>query len=237
MASTEKSTKGPIIFGKNGNGGVGKTEVIATLAHLMQVRGHPLYVAEADDDHQDVYKALNGEVPCDVIPLLNEYGYSRLCALAHDPAIEGSILISAPGGGIETFIENVPIVQAVANEVGRETFVIWPMDKTKDSFIHLQDVIDVVGQEHVWVLRNLVWGAAEEFAAFNSSKIGARLIAERRVLDFPVISPAIVSAFRNGRMSHSRMVLEGGVELQRRVPLMRLKVERALEPMLAELGL
>ncbi len=237
MTKSKELHKGPVIIGKNGNGGVGKTEVIATLVHLMQTRGHPLYVADADNDHQDIFKALNGEVPCSLISLLHERGYSRLCELAQDPEIKGSILISAPGGAIESFIDNVPVVQAVAAEAGRETFVAWPMDKTKDSFVHLQDVIDVLGQERVWVLRNLVWGDADEFRAFNTSKIGTRLIGAGRVLDFPVISDAIVSAFRNDRMSHARMAVEGTAELKKRLPLMRLKVERALAPMLAEFGL
>ncbi|WP_336813038.1 nucleotide-binding protein [Bosea sp. MMO-172] len=229
--------KGPVIFGKNGNGGVGKTEVIATLVHLMQVRGHPLYVIDADNDHQDIHKALGSEVPSSLISLLKEHGFSRLGELAQDPAIAGPILVSAPGGAIETFIENVGVVQAVAAEAGRETFVVWPMDTTKDSFIHLQDVIDALGQERIWVLRNLIHGSVEEFRSFNSSQIGTRLIGEGRVLNFPVISRAIVSAFRDNRMSHARMAAEGGVELQMRLPLMRRKVERALEPMLAEFGL
>ena len=73
--------------------------------------------------------------------------------------------------------------------------------------------------------------------AFNSSKIGGRLIAEGRVLDFPVISDVIVSAFRNDRMSHARMATEGDVAMAKRLLAMRLKVERALAPMLAEFGL
>lgn len=231
------TAKGPIIFGKNGNGGVGKTEVIATLIHLMQVRGHPLYYVEADDDHQDLSKALGSEIPGKPISLLKEFGYTLLGELAKDPAIVGPILISAPGGSIEPFIENIPVVQAIAAEAGRKTFVVWPMEKTKDSFLHLQDVIDMVGQEHVWVLRNLVFGDAQEFRAFNSSKIGGRLITEGRVLDFPVISDVIVSAFRNDRMSHARMATEGDVAMAKRLLAMRLKVERALAPMLAEFGL
>lgn len=232
-----RPAKGPIIFGKNGNGGVGKTEVIATLIHLMQTRGHPLYYVEADDDHQDLLKALRDEIPGTLISLQKEFGYTLLGELAQNPNIIGPILISAPGGAIEPFIENVSVVQAIAAEAGRETFVVWPMDKTKDSYLHLQDVIDMVGQDHVWVLRNLVWGAAQEFRAFNGSKIGTGLIEAGRVLDFPVISDAIVSAFRNDRMSHARMATEGGVAMPKRLAAMRLNVERALERMLAEFGL
>ena len=101
---------------------------------------------EADDDHQDLSKALGSEIPGKPISLLKEFGYTLLGELARDPAIVGPILISAPGGSIEPFIENIPVVQAIAAEAGRKTFVVWPMEKTKDSFLHLQDVIDMVGQ-------------------------------------------------------------------------------------------
>lgn len=237
MSTTNQPKRAPLIFSKNGNGGVGKTELTAILAYLLQMRGHGCTLADCDDDHQDIFKALHKELPVHLIKLKKDFGYSRIAQLALAPENTGPILVSAPAGDTELFLENIGAIQGELAEGGRATVVAWPMDKTIDSYIHLKDVINQVGIKDVWALRNLEKGDVEEFYAFDGSKVGKSLAAAGRVLDFPVISSVIVDAFRNKRMSHHRMETEGSAELRRRVPLMRSKMESALAPLLAEYGL
>ncbi|WP_449254644.1 nucleotide-binding protein [Bosea sp. (in: a-proteobacteria)] len=237
MSTTNQPKQAPLIISKNGNGGVGKTELTAILAYLLQKRGHSCTLADCDDDHQDIYKALHKEFPVHVIKLKKDFGYSRIAQLALTPENTGPILVSAPAGDTDLFLENIAVIQAVLAAVGRATVVAWPMDKTIDSYLHLKDVIDQVGIKDVWALRNLDKGDVEEFHAFDGSKIGRSLAAAGRVLDFPVISSVIVDAFRNKRMSHTRMETEGSADLRARLPLLRKKMEAALAPFLEEYGL
>lgn len=237
MSTSIQPKPAPLIFSKNGNGGVGKTELTAILAYLLQKRGHSCTLVDADDDHQDIYKALHKELPVHVIKLKKDFGYSRIAQLALAPENTGPILVSAPAGDTDLFLENIAAIQAELAEAGRATVVAWPMDKTIDSYLHLKDVIDQVGVKDVWSLRNLDKGDVEEFHAFDGSKIGRSLAAAGRVLDFPVISSVIVDAFRNKRMSHIRMEAEGSADLRKRLPLLRKKMEAALAPLLEEYGL
>ena len=237
MSTPTQPKPGPLIFVKNGNGGVGKTELAASLTYVLQTRGHILRLVEADYDHQDFWKPLNKEFHVALIRLTKDFGYNQIARLAVDPANTGPIVVSAAAGDTELFVENIGALQAQAAEVGRATVVAWPMDLTKDSFVHLQDVIDQVGVESVWAFRNLIKGDVEEFHIFDGSKVGRSLAAAGRVLDFPVVSSVIVDAFRNARMSHHRMATEGSAELRKRVPLMRSKMERAFASLLSEYGL
>lgn len=237
MSTITQPKPGPLIFSKNGNGGVGKTELTAILAYLLHTRGHSCTLVDADDDHQDIYKALHKEFAVHVIKLKKDFGYSRIAQLALAPENTGPILVSAPAGDTDLFLENIAAIQAELAEAGRATVIGWPMDKTIDSYLHLKDVVDQVGVIDVWALRNLDKGDVEEFHAFDGSKIGRGLAAAGRVLDFPVISSVIVDAFRNKRMSHIRMETEGSADLRKRLPLLRKKMEAALAPLLEEYGL
>lgn len=237
MSVTNPPKPAPLIFMKNGNGGVGKTELTAILAHLLQLRGHNSTIVDSDDDHQDIWKALHQEFPVHLIKLKKDFGYSRICQLALAPENVGPILVSAPAGDTELFLENIAAIQSELATIGRETVVAWPIDITKDSFVPLKDVTDQAGIKNVWAVRNLSKGDVEEFYVFDESQIGRSLAAAGRVLDFPVVSSVIIDAFRNKRMSHARMAVEGSAELQKRLPLLRAKMERALGPLLAEYDL
>jgi len=237
MSTIIQSKPAPVIFSKNGNGGVGKTELASTLAYILQVRGHIPMLVDTDDDHADIWKVLNEEYRVSLIKLKKDFGFYRIAQLAAEPDNGGPIVVSAAAGDTELFVENIGALQEKVAESGRATVVAWPMDLTKDSYGHLQGVIDQVGIESVWAFRNLAKGDVEEFYAFDQSKVGRSLAAARRVLDFPVVSSVIVDAFRNQRMSHRRMETEGSADVRKRIPLMRKKMEAALAPLLAEYGL
>lgn len=227
----------PLIIAKSGVGGVGKTELIANLIYILLALGYNPYFVDADDNHQDIYKTLVNELKGILLKLKKEHGYKRLCQIVADPDVTGPIAVSAPGQDIDLFLENLPVLAAVAEEAKRRLTILWPLDLTIDAIIDLPRVVEILGPERVWVVRNLFYGDVEEFEAFENSKIGRIMLDAGRVIDLPVTSSSVVAAYRVQRMSHRRMAEEGGALLRERLPNLRLSLQRSLGPLLEELGL
>ena len=164
-----------LIMVGGGNGGVGKSTVTMALLDALRQDGHaPVYV-ETDDSNPDVYKAVNGTVPCEICTLDTESGYVRLGDLMESKT-DSPIVVNTPARATPGILEHGGILCDVAKETWRRMVMVWPLNRQRDGLELLKQFVDV-GQPYaaIYALLNTYFGDVDKFARYQVSKLRDRV--------------------------------------------------------------
>ena len=121
-----------LIMVGGGKGGVGKSTVAMGLLDALRQEGHePVYV-ETDDSNRDIYKAVNGTVPCEICTLDTESGYVRLGDVMESNT-DSPIVVNTAARATPGILEHGGILCDVAKETGRRMVMVWPLNRQRDG--------------------------------------------------------------------------------------------------------
>ncbi len=159
-------TMNKIIVIGGGKGGVGKSMVTMAMIDALLTDNESIVVVESDDSNPDIYKAVNGTVPCEVCNLDDQSGYISLGGLIEKNE-HSCLVVNTAARATNGLVKHSGILADVVEELGRELVMIWPINRQRDSLELLKVFLDkAVGYSKTYTVINTYFGPAEKFLRY-----------------------------------------------------------------------
>lgn len=186
-----------IIIISGGKGGVGKSTISLGVIDLLLARGEHVTIIEGDNSNPDVAKVVNGQPNTQVYAadMDSDDGYILMAN-----AIEGArgyVIINTPARGLTPLIEHWAIIDDVAKATKRETVILFPVNRQRDSLELLRRQIDGSQGAPVFAVLNTYFGSPEKFTLFNGSRVKTDCSG---VLNWPEMNDRISDRLTNDRI-------------------------------------
>jgi hypothetical protein len=211
----------PVILVAGDKGGVGKSMVAMVLLDLMEKRGMPRALVDADPKNPDVWRTYHETMPAKCFDLGLADGWMDLTNHCEAQNEDWLIVNTAAS----TSFKNVgtTFVKGLA-ELERPLVTLWVINRQRDCLDMLGKNIDALMTGRLFVVRNEYWGGPEKFELFNASNLRARVVeGSGGVIDLPELADRIADEIYIRRLRFEeamtgegkRLAIGSRVELER----------------------
>lgn len=208
-------------------GGAGKTTLAEALLFTTSALGlaRPVIV-DADPDNPDLAFAYRPNVN---ITNLRRHGFSEVIDIC-DANRDKPVLVVTGANEAEVIKERIEELDGAAAFLDRSLRLLWPLDRDKDSFRLLPDVMEKLPSADLFVVRNGLYGQRAEFEAWERSETRRELnVPGYRDLFLPKVPDLIVRTFKAERKPLVVLHEEGTLS-------MRMAIENLKSPFIKEFG-
>jgi KaiC/GvpD/RAD55 family RecA-like ATPase len=157
-----------IVIG-GGKGGVGKSMVSIALLDMLLADGKEAVLIETDDSNPDAYKTMHSLVKSEICNIDSEEGFIRIGNVLEQHA--GYVVINTAARSTEILIKYWNMITSMAREAGRNTIVLWLINRQRDSLELARLFLDKTSDCKFYILVNSYFGAPEKFTLYNTSKL------------------------------------------------------------------
>lgn len=188
-------------------GGAGKS-ILAECLHVTMdhMKLTPPVLVDADIGIPDFSLAHRDEI---LRTDVRRYGFSEVIDQCDEHPTRPFLVVTG-ANELEAVSARIEELAGAAHEMGRPFRVFWPIDLTRDSFMHMKDLMGLVPTADLYVVRNHFFGDREEFKAWDMSATKRELgIAPHRDLDLPRMPKELATRFKDDRLSLVRVKNEG----------------------------
>ncbi|WP_439604638.1 hypothetical protein [Shinella sp.] len=178
-------------------GGGGKTTTAEALLFTANALGLPRpVIIDADVDNPDLALAYRPDVN---ITDLKRHGFSEVIDIC-DTNRDKPVLIVTGANERDAIAQRIEELDGAAAFLHRPLKLIWPLNRDKDSFRLLPNVVQKLPSADLFVVRNEFYGDRAEFEAWERSETRRKLmIPDYRDLHLPKIPDLIVRRFMEDR--------------------------------------
>jgi hypothetical protein len=194
-----------IFYVGGGKGGVGKSMIALTLVQFLIDKfsdRKTIHLVETDDSNPDVGRVYRNVIPVTAADLgEDEKGWIFMAETIETSSDTLFVINSAArsGAGIRKNGGNFSAVLE-SGRIPYNLVTFWPLNRQKDSATLLEDFIARVPFGAVYAVRNLYFGAPEDFAIYERQLGESETLRTRvkKTLDFPALSDIIADQFYTG---------------------------------------
>lgn len=231
LGSTRPAASAPPITLVTGiKGGGGKTATTEGLLFTTSALGlAPPVIVDADPDNPDIALAYRPNVN---ITDLKRHGFSEVIDIC-DANRDKSVLVVTGANERDAIEERIEELDGAAAFLDRPLRLVWPLNRDKDSFRLLPDVVQKLPSADVFVVRNGFYGECAEFEAWERSEIRRKLmIPDYRDLYLPKFPDLIIRKFMDHRMPFAVIHQEGSLSERMALESLRRRLVATFGPML-----
>lgn len=211
-------------------GGGGKTTTAEGLLFTTSALGLPRpIIIDADPDNPDLALAYRPNVN---ITNLKRHGFSEVIDIC-DANRDKPILIVTGANEADVIKERIEELDGAAEFLDRSLRLVWPLDRDKDSFRLLPDVVQKLPSADLFVVRNGLFGEYAEFEAWERSETRRKLmIPSYRDLYLPKIPDRVIRKFKADRKPFALLHQEGTLAERMALEALRKRLIDHFGPML-----
>jgi hypothetical protein len=191
----------PVVFVGGGKGGIGKSLTSIVLTDYVQVSGLNPMVIESDTSAPDVWKHIKDELPSHKVNLDNKEGWLQLIDICGNNP-EHFIIVNTGARNQEGMKKFGPTFYEEAERMGRESMILWVIDRKKDVLELLFDHLKSGPKMPLHIIRNNHFGDSEKFTTFNDSDTRKAIEnAGGKILDLSDLADRVTLAMNEERLS------------------------------------
>lgn len=189
-----------------GKGGIGKSLCALACADYAKEAGLNPMLIDTDTSAPDAHKSLKAEIPTELVNLDVKEGWLKLLDICgHNP--EHFIIVNTGARNQEGLNRFGPTFVEEAERMGRETMMLWLIDRKRDVLELLGDFRKKGPKMPLHIIRNTHWGDPEKFTTFNDSETREEIEKEGgKILDMPDLADRVTLAMNDTRMSIAKAV-------------------------------
>lgn len=197
----------PIYMVGGGKGGVGKSIVsMAILDYLCEI-GKECFLIETDTSNPDVFKSYGETIPAQILNLDKANGWIDLVNLC-DEHRDKTIVINGAArsnDGVSKYGENL---RGVLKDLDRSLITFWVINMQRDSVELLKQYMEVMEGTTIHVVRNGLFGEANEFTLYNDSAVRKKLEKDGKSLILGELAERVSRVLYNDRKTIAQAIAE-----------------------------
>lgn len=229
-ASRPGATAPPITLVTCIKGGAGKTTLAEALLFTTSALGLPRpVIIDADQDNPDLALAYRPDVN---VTNLKRHGFSEVIDIC-DANRDKPVLVVTGANEREVIEERIEELDGAAEFLSRQLRLVWPLDRDKDSFRLLPDVVQKLPSADLFVVRNGLFGEYAEFEAWERSETRRKLqMPSYRDLYLPKVPDRVIRKFKADRKPFALLQQEGPLAERMALEALRKRLVEHFGPML-----